>query len=147
MINQGLMSSKTAMWATPQWLFDTLNSHYQFTLDVCATKENAKCKNYFSPEQDGLRQPWKGICWMNPPYGKEIKKWVKKAYESSLEEALVVALLPARTDTAWFWEYVYHKARIEFIRGRLRFGDGKGAAPFPSMIAIWGSCYQDRGTA
>jgi hypothetical protein len=111
MINQGLMSSKTAMWATPQWLFDSLNSHYQFTLEVCAIPEKAKCKNYFSPEQDGLGQPWKGICWMNPPYGKE-----------------------------------YHKAKIEFIRGRLKFGDGKSAAPFPSMIAKHGYCYQDRGT-
>jgi phage N-6-adenine-methyltransferase len=137
MINLGLMSSNTDMWATPQWLFDALNSHYQFRLDVCALPENAKCKNYFSPEQDGLKQEWEGICWMNPPYGKEIIKWVRKAYESSLEGAIVVALLPARTDTAWFWDYVYNKAMIEFIRGRLKFGDGKGAAPFPSMIAVW----------
>jgi phage N-6-adenine-methyltransferase len=131
------MSSNTDTWATPQWLFDALNAHYQCTLDVCAVPENAKCKHYFSPEQDGLKQEWDGMCWMNPPYGREIVKWVKKAYESSLAGAVVVALLPARTDTAWFWDYVYHKAMIEFIRGRLRFGDGKGAAPFPSMVAVW----------
>jgi phage N-6-adenine-methyltransferase len=137
MINKGLMSSNTDKWATPQWLFDAFNAHYLFTLDVCAVPENAKYKNYFSPEQDGLKQEWDGMCWMNPLYGREIAKWVKKAYESSLKGAVVVALLPARTDTAWFWDYVYHKAIIEFIRGRLRFGDGKGAAPFPSMVAVW----------
>jgi phage N-6-adenine-methyltransferase len=131
------MSSKTDKWATPQWLFDTLDGRHQFTLDVCAIPENAKCKSYFSPKQDGLKQKWEGICWMNPPYGREIVKWVKKAYESSLDGTIVVALLPARTDTAWFWDYVYHKAKIEFIRGRLKFGDGRGAAPFPSMIAEW----------
>jgi phage N-6-adenine-methyltransferase len=137
MINKGLMSSNTDKWATPQWLFDALNRYYQFSLDVCAIPENAKCKRFFSPEEDGLKQEWERSCWMNPPYGKEIAKWVKKAYESSLEGAVVVALLPARTDTAWFWDYVYNKALIEFIRGRLKFGDGKGSAPFPSMIAVW----------
>jgi phage N-6-adenine-methyltransferase len=131
------MSSKTDMWATPQWLFDTFNNHYQFTLDVCAIPNNAKCKNYFSPAQDGLKQEWEGLCWMNPPYGRQITKWVKKAYKSSLAGAVIVALLPARTDTAWFWDYVYEKAIIEFIRGRLKFGDGKSAAPFPSLIAVW----------
>jgi phage N-6-adenine-methyltransferase len=137
MINSGIMSSKTDMWATPQWLFDVLNSHYRFSLDVCAVPENAKCKRFFSPEEDGLKQKWNGICWMNPPYGLKISKWVKKAYDSATEGALVVALLPARTDTAWFWNHVYLKAKIEFIRGRLKFGDGKGSAPFPSMIAVW----------
>jgi len=138
MINSGIMSSKTDMWSTPQWLFDALNTHCHFTLDVCATSENAKCKEFFSLEEDGLKQKWEGICWMNPPYGREIKKWVKKAYESALGDAVVYALLPARTDTAWFWEYVKDKATIEFIRGRLKFGDGKGTAPFPSMIVAWG---------
>jgi phage N-6-adenine-methyltransferase len=137
MINSGLMSSNTDKWATPQWLFDTLDAHYQFGLDVCALAENAKCKKYFTPDQNGLKQKWEGMCWMNPPYGREIGKWVKKANDSSLEGAIVVALLPARTDTAWFWDYVYYTAKIEFIRGRLKFGDGKGGAPFPSMIAVW----------
>jgi phage N-6-adenine-methyltransferase len=137
MINKGIMSSNTDMWETPQWIFDTFNVHYLFTLDVCAVQDNAKCKNYFTLEQDGLKQKWEEMCWMNPPYGREIIKWVRKAYESSLDGTVVVALLPARTDTAWFWDYVYEKAMIGFIRGRLRFGDGKGAAPFPSMIAVW----------
>jgi phage N-6-adenine-methyltransferase len=125
------------MWATPKWLFDILNHYYQFTLDVCAIKENAKCAKFFSPEDDGLNQKWEGICWMNPPYGREIKKWVKKAHDSAKKGSAVVALLPARTDTAWFWDYIHGKTNIEFIRGRLKFNDGKGAAPFPSMIVVW----------
>jgi phage N-6-adenine-methyltransferase len=137
MINHGLMSSNTDKWSTPRWLFDALDRYYQFSLDVCAIPENAKCKRFFSPQENGLKQKWERNCWMNPPYGREIVKWVRKAYESSLDGTVVVALLPARTDTAWFWDYVYDKAMIEFIRGRLRFSDGKGAAPFPSMIAVW----------
>lgn len=137
MINKGIMSSNTDMWSTPQWLFNILDSYYKFNLDVCAVPENAKCRRFFPPEEDGLSKKWIGACWMNPPYGREIGKWVKKAYESSLEGAIVVALLPARTDTAWFWDYINFKARIEFIKGRLKFNDGKGSAPFPSMIVVW----------
>ncbi|KAA6313545.1 hypothetical protein EZS27_035698 [termite gut metagenome] len=123
------MSSNTDLWETPQDLFDNLDAQYRFTLDVCAIPQNVKCLRYYTPKQDGLLQDWKGICWMNPPYGREIIKWVKKAYESSLVGTTVVALLPARTDTVWFWEYVYHKAKITFVQGRLKFGGGKGAAP------------------
>jgi len=90
---------------TPQGLFDILNEEFHFELDVCATSENAKCKKYYSPAEDCLKQEWKGICWMNPPYGREIGKWMKKAYESALAGATVVCLVPARTDTAW-WLFV-----------------------------------------
>lgn len=82
-------------------------------------------------------QEWKGHCWMNPPYGRTIKHWVKKAYESSLKGHLVVALLPARTDTAWFHEYILGKAEIRFLRGRLKFGNATNSAPFPSMVVVW----------
>ena len=129
-------SSKTDLWATPQAFFDKYNEIYGFTLDVCATKENAKCSTYFTKEQDGLNQEWFGICWMNPPYGRGIKDWVKKAYESSLNEVTVVCLLPARTDTSWWHDYCM-KGKIEFIRGRLKFGDSKNPAPFPSAIVIF----------
>lgn len=84
MITSGLMSSNTCEWATPQKFFDELNEKWHFELDVCATPENAKCKRYFTKEEDGLQQEWKGICYMNPPYGREIPKWVKKAYESTI---------------------------------------------------------------
>lgn len=136
MTNPSLFSSATDEWATPQAFFDKYNAIYNFTLDVCATSENAKCKNYYTKEQDGLKQTWIGFCWMNPPYGREIGKWVRKAYESSLEGATVVCLLPSRTDTAWWHDYVM-KGRIEFIRGRLKFGGAKNSAPFPSAIVVF----------
>lgn len=110
---------------------------FRFQLDVCADGKNAKCKKYISKKDDGLKVSWKKyICWMNPPYGREIGKWVKKASE---HQGLVVALLPARTDTRWFHEYIYGKAEIRFIRGRLKFGDSKNSAPFPSMVVVWNS--------
>lgn len=133
MNTQVMFSSQTDMWATPQHFFDELNDEFHFDCDVCATEENAKCEKYYSPTEDGLKQTW-GVCWMNPPYGREIGKWVKKAAESN---ATVVCLLPARTDTKWFHEYILGKAEIRFVKGRLKFGDGKNSAPFPSMVVIF----------
>lgn len=135
-MNKALFSSATDLWETPQWLFDRLNDQYHFELDVCALPENAKCDRYFTPEQDGLQQEWTGVCWMNPPYGREIGKWVRKAYESAQAGATVVCLLPARTDTAWWHDYVMH-GEITFLRGRLKFGNSKNSAPFPSAIVVF----------
>lgn len=134
-----MFSSATDLWATPQWLFDDFNAEFGFTLDACALPSNAKCAKYFTPEVDGLAQDWSGeVVWCNPPYGREIGKWVKKcAEESKKNDTTVVALLPARTDTKWFHEYIYHKAEVVFLRGRLKFGDAKNSAPFPSMIVIF----------
>lgn len=132
-----MFSSKTDLWATPQEYFDSVAKEFPFTLDVCALQENAKCKNYFTPAQDGLIQKWEGVCWMNPPYGRVIGKWVKKAYESALGGAIVVGLLPSRTDTRWFHDYIYGKAEVRFIRGRLKFGGCDNPAPFPNMLVIW----------
>jgi len=129
-------SSKTDEWETPQWFFDKLNAEFHFELDVCATPENAKCARYFTPEQDGLKQEWRGVCWMNPPYGREIGKWVKKAYESALEGATVVCLVPARTDTAWWHDYCM-QGEIRFVRGRLKFGNASENAPFPSVVVVF----------
>jgi phage N-6-adenine-methyltransferase len=131
-------SSKTDMWGTPAALFNALNADHKFETDVCAVTENAKCANFYAPEDDGLKQVWQGSCWMNPPYGRKIGAWVKKAYESSLSGAKVVCLLPARTDTAWWHDYCM-KGTIMFIRGRLKFNDGKSPAPFPSAIVIFES--------
>lgn len=133
-MNEVMFSSKTDLWETPQDFFDNLNREFGFEVDVCALSSNAKCKKFFSPSDDGLVQEWKGVCWCNPPYGREIGKWVKKAYESN---ATTVLLLPARTDTKWFHDYIYGKAEIRFIKGRLKFGDSKNAAPFPSMIVVF----------
>lgn len=135
-----LYSTRTEMWETPQWLFDELDQEFHFTLDVCAVPENAKCSNFYTPEQDGLRMPWSGVCWCNPPYGKEIGKWVEKASKAN---CTVVVLIPARTDTKWFHDWVYQKAEIRFVKGRLRFGDAKNPAPFPSMILVYRG--EDRG--
>jgi phage N-6-adenine-methyltransferase len=131
-----LMSSATDLWSTPQTLFDRLNTAYWFSIDVCAISENAKCVRFFSPVEDGLSQEWSGRCWMNPPYGREIGKWVQKAYESAKAGALVVCLLLARTDTSWWHDYCM-KGKITFLRGRLKFGDAKDSAPFPSAIVIF----------
>ncbi len=137
MVNKGLFTSLTDEWETPQDLFDKLNKEFKFTIDVCATKENTKCKLFYSKKEDGLKREWRVRCWMNPPYGRVIGEWVKKAYESAQKGALVVALLPARTDTKWFHDYIYNKAEIRFIKGRLKFSGSKNSAPFPSMIVIW----------
>lgn len=145
MVNPGLMSSKTDMWSTPQDLFDALDREFHFTLDVCATPENAKCKDFYSPMIDGLRQPWLGVCWMNPPYGREIGKWVQKAYQSSRAGAIVVCLLPARTDTRWWQTFVWNEAigqianEIRFLAGRIRFSGSRNCAPFPSAIVVFRS--------
>ena len=128
--------SQTDEWATPRDFFATLDKEFHFTLDPCATKENATCKKFYTRENDGLaqcRDNERVFC--NPPYGREIKKWVKKASEAS--GGLVVMLIPARTDTLYFHDYIYHQAMIRFLRGRLKFGDSKNSAPFPSMLVIY----------
>lgn len=134
-----LFSSKSEMWETPQDFFDKLDDEFHFDLDVCAAPENAKCKRYYTPEMDGLFQPWEGVCWCNPPYGREIGAWVSKAsYEAAVGQTIVM-LLPARADTEWFHKYIYKQDRVElrFIRGRLKFGGSKNSAPFPSMIVVF----------
>lgn len=136
-MNTDLMfSSKTDLWSTPQDFFDKLNNKYNFSLDVCSDGVNNKCEAFYTKEIDGLTQKWEGVCWMNPPYGREITKWMEKAYKSSLEGATVVCLVPARTDTAWWHDYAM-KGEIEFIRGRLKFGGNKNPAPFPSAVVVF----------
>lgn len=131
-------SSASDDWATPQNFFDALDQEFGFTLDVCASASNAKCPNYFTRGVDGLSQRWgRERCWMNPPYGREIKAWMRKAVEASRRGALVVCLVPARTDTAWWHDYAVQADEIRFVRGRLRFGDAKHAAPFPSAVVIF----------
>jgi phage N-6-adenine-methyltransferase len=160
-------SSASDEWETPQWLFDELNKEFGFTLDVCATHENRKCKAYFNKGINGLEQSWQGeVCWMNPPYGNPefaceknckkkacvergyhineykpgIKDWVCKAYDESKKGTTVVCLLPARTDTIWFHAYILGRAEIRFLQGRLKFGNATNSAPFPSMIVVFRGC-------
>jgi len=138
-LNTELMfSSETDMWETPQSFFDKLNAVFRFETDVCATAENAKCANFYTEQTNGLEQTWGGVCWMNPPYGRNITgKWVEKAYNSAKQNgATVVCLLPARTDTKYWHEFCM-KGEIFYIKGRLKFGGAKDAAPFPSAVVVF----------
>ena len=136
-MTRAMFSSSTDMWATPQYFFDKLNSKFRFETDVCATNENAKCSNFFTPEMDGLSMDWTGVCWMNPPYGRGIGAWIEKAYKSARENgATVVCLIPARTDTKWWHNYCM-KGEITYIKGRLKFSDARDSAPFPSAVVVF----------
>lgn len=135
-INAGLFSSATDQWETPQAFFDALDAEFHFDVDVCALPDNAKCAAFYTPDLDGLSQEWTGTCWMNPPYGRQIGAWVKKAYESAKNGATVVCLLPARTDTAWWHDYCM-RGVVRFVRGRLKFGGAQNSAPFPSAVVIF----------
>lgn len=134
-----MFSSKTDLWYTPQGFYDELNKEFNFTLDPCANHENHKTDKYFTKEDDGLKQDWSdNVVFCNPPYGRVLKDWIKKASdEAKKDNTTVVMLIPARTDTKYFHEYIYHKAEIRFIKGRLKFGGSKNAAPFPSMVVVF----------
>ena len=134
-----MYSSKTDNWATAQDFYDKLDSEFHFTLDPCADKNNHKCKKYYTKEDDGLLQDWGGeTVFCNPPYGRQISKWVEKCFnESRKDKTIVVMLIPARTDTKYFHQYIYNKAELRFVKGRLKFGDSKANAPFPSMVVIF----------
>jgi len=138
-----MFSIKKQDWATPQDFFDKLDAEFHFTLDPCADDQNHKCEKYFTEEQDGLNQDWSGErVFCNPPYGRDVPKWVKKCYDETRtgECELAVMLLHARTDTRWFHDYIYHKAdEVRFLKGRLHFGGHINRAPFPSMVVVfWG---------
>lgn len=143
MKNEAMFTSNNLNWCTPIEFFNELNNEFNFNLDAAATDKSAKCENYFTPETDGLNQTWGGYnVFLNPPYGRHIGDWVKKAYEEGQKpNTTVVLLIPARTDTRYFHDYIYGKAEIRFIKGRLKFtdedGNTKDAAPFPSMVAIF----------
>ena len=143
-MNAALLSSKNMDWCTPQDFFDKLDAEFHFVLDAAATEQTAKCAKFFTPETDGLSQSWDcgGAVFCNPPYGLEIAKWVRKAYKESKKiNHPIVLLVPARTDTAYFHDYIYGKAEIRFVRGRLKFtgenGKDYASAPFPSMVVVY----------
>ena len=136
------MTSLSCEWATPQWLFDELDKEFRFDLDVCATAENAKTSFFLNKQSDALEsEDWYRHCaksiWMNPPYGRGISEWIKRAYLTSLKGTTVVCLLPARPDTRWWHDYVMKAKEIRFIKGRLKFGGAKNSAPFPSCVVVF----------
>lgn len=132
-------SSKSNEWYTPKHVFDSLNARYNFTLDPCATDDNYKCDKYFTVDDDGLSKDWSNdIVFCNPPYGRDIGKWVEKSYVESKKGAVVVMLIPARTDTRYWHDFIFNKAsEIIFIKGRLKFGGSNCSAPFPSAIVVF----------
>ena len=134
-----MFSSKTEEWETPQDLFDYLDFQYSFTLDPCATSKSAKCEKYYTREDDGLSKSWEGeSVFMNPPYGRDIKRWIKKAYEEGQKpNTMVVCLIPSRTDTKYWHKYCMRAKTIMFVKGRLKFGGSQNSAPFPSAVVVF----------
>lgn len=133
-----LMSSAKDDWETPPAFFDLVNAEFRFALDVCATAKNTKCPRFFSPEEDGLSRDWWGPAWMNPPYGSAVVPWLHKAAAESLKQRILVAcLVPARTDTKWWWSTALRAREIRFLKGRIKFIGGPSGAPFPSALVIF----------
>lgn len=132
------VDSRKGVWETPQDFFDQIQAEFSLNIDVAASAENTKLPRYFDEAMDGLVQDWTGLrCWMNPPYGHSIGRWIKKAAESNAE--IVVALLPARTGPKWFHNFIYQKPNVDirFLPGRIKFSGMAGAGMFDSMIVIW----------
>lgn len=136
-LNRALFSSANTEWETPRALFALLQREFSITLDVCATRTNRQCAAYFTRVQDGLCQRWTGTCWMNPPYGRQIGTWVRKARRESIRRASVICLLPARTDTTWWHEDVMKAHEIRLLKGRLTFVGALSPAPFPSAVVVF----------
>ena len=137
-MNTVMYSSNTCEWETPQDFFDKLNEEFCFTLDPCATHENAKCAKHYTREEDGLSQDWTGeTVYCNPPYGRDMPLWIEKCARHAAGGGTAVMLLPARTDTRAFHAFIYGKAEIRFIKGRLKFGGSRNSAPFPSMVVVF----------
>lgn len=137
MVNKSLFSQTSTEWGTPDWLFEALHAEFGFTLDPCSTDSNAKCKRHFTKRNDGLSQPWiNETVFMNPPYGRTIGHWMKKAYESTQTGCTVVCLVPARTDARWWHDYAM-RGEIRLLRGRVRFHGGRHSAPFPSAVVVF----------
>lgn len=131
-------SSASDDWATPADVYAALDAEFGFDLDACASDANAKARTYYTPAEDGLRQPWRGVVFCNPPYGRDIGAWIAKGHHSAREEgATVVMLIPSRTDTDYWHRYVMRADEIRFIRGRLRFGNAENSAPFPSAVVVF----------
>jgi phage N-6-adenine-methyltransferase len=134
---KAMFSSQTGLWSTPQDFFDRLNREFHFTLDPCTDGTNAKCPHYFTEADDGLAQTWAPhVVFMNPPYS-QIAAWIRKAYEEAQAGATVVALIPSRTDTRYWHDYVMKADEIRFVKGRLKFGEGRNSAPFPSAVVVF----------
>jgi phage N-6-adenine-methyltransferase len=134
--------SKSTEWETPNELYHALDQEFHFTLDVAASPQNTKCNRFLSKETDALTQDWNGTCWMNPPYGRDVPKWLQKAIHESRRGVTTVCLIPARTNTAWFHELCFQQAEVRFIKGRPKFGDADHGLPFPLAVVIYRPRFQ-----
>ena len=129
--------SKTVEWPTPQELYLPLHDEFRFEMDVAATAENTKCPAFWTKEQDGLVQPWARRNWMNPPYGRDVPRWLARALDESKRGATTVCLIPARTNTGWFHALCLEAAEVRFVRGRPKFGDADHGLPLPLAVVIY----------
>jgi len=145
-MNNVHFKSSDREWETPEVVFQPLKKEFNILIDTCANAENTKCKVYFDRKLNGLTANWaeklklvggNGACWMNPPYGRGIDNWIKKAHDEAQKGVTTVALIPARTDTSWFHTYIHNKQEVRFLKGRIKFVDAESSAPFPSMIVIF----------
>ena len=146
-VQRVIFSSKTGNWATPQDFFDKLNWRFgPFSLDPCATTHNTKCANFFTKQDNGLDKDWAGFtAFVNPPYGRGIADWIRKGYEESRKpNTKVVMLIPARTDTKYWHDYVLRASEVYFVKGRLKFGDSQNSAPFPSAVVVFDDSLEQR---
>jgi len=134
--NKNRFGSKSVEWATPESVYQPLNAEFSFTCDLAASSQNAKCDNYFSAEDNSLVQRWEGVCWLNPPYGRELPMWLRKAENSTSNGCTVVCLIPARTNTGW-WHDIVMNHEVRFVRGRPKFNDSKYGLPFPLAIVVF----------
>lgn len=134
--------SKSVEWATPDNVFGPLNDEFRFTLDVAAGDSNAKCERYFTKEIDALTQDWDGVCWMNPPYGRDVPKWLQKAIDESKRGVTTVCLIPARTNTGWFHDLCFKQGEVRFVKGRPKFGDADHGLPFPLAVVVYRPKFQ-----
>lgn len=137
--NAGLFTSERQDWETPTAFFNLVDEEFGFTLDAAADDANAKCDTYYTMRDDGLSQPWSGTVWCNPPYGRGINEWVRKGFEEAEKGSVVVMLIPARTDTVYWHDYVMRSHEVRLLRGRLVFGKGEAMAnaPFPSALVVF----------
>lgn len=138
MNNELHFSSESNEWSTPQDFYNILNLYFNFTLDPCSDGKNNKCKKFYTVNENGLIQDWiNEIVFCNPPYGRELNKWVEKCYNEAKKGVKIVLLIPARTDTKYQHQYCFNADYIWFIKGRLKFGNSKNAAPFPSQLVLF----------
>lgn len=137
MLNDSLFMSNKDDWETPKDLYESLNNEFHFNLDPCCSKDTAKCSSFYTIEDDGLCKRWEGNVFMNPPYGRQIVNWIKKAKEESNNGATVVCLVPARTDTKWWHNYCMKSTEIRLLTRRLTFEGANNKATFPAAIIVF----------